>query len=242
MRARPEDRLRARKLRRDGFTYRQIAAQLEVAVNTAYRWAHDIELSERQRERNRRGPTGTQDPALVTRRADAWSHRCRAKRAGYQEEGRARAHADHDPLHLQGCMLYWAEGTKDRNAARFSNSDIAMSALFCRFLRESLLVPTDQIQLRLNVYTNNGLTIGEIERHWLAALDLPSLCLRKHALNQLPTSSSGASRRRLVYGVGSLVVQRTWVVQHIYGAIQAYAGIDRPEWLDARIRTRHAHN
>jgi hypothetical protein len=242
MKARPEDRSRARKLRRDGVTYRQIAAQLGIAVNTAYRWSHDIELSACQRQRNRRGPTGKQDPALVAKRADAWSQRCRARRAVYQDEGRARARADHDPLHLQGCMLYWAEGTKDCNAARFSNSDIAMSALFCRFLRESLHVPTDQIQLRLNVYTNNGLTIAEIEQHWLALLDLPTACLRKHALNKLPTSSSGASRRRLVYGVGSLVVQRTWVVQHIYGAIQSYAGIDRPDWLDTRIGTRHAHN
>ena len=29
-----------------------------------------------------------------------------------------------------------------------------------------------------------------------------------------------------------MTVHSTFVVQSIYGAIQEYAGIDRPEWLD----------
>ena len=37
----------------------------------------------------------------------------------------------------------------------------------------------------------------------------------------------------LPYGTGRvLVVHSTFIVQSIYGAIQEYAGIDRPEWLD----------
>jgi hypothetical protein len=34
-----------------------------------------------------------------------------------------------------------------------------------------------------------------------------------------------------VHGTGRLAVASTAVVQSIYGAIQEYAGIDRPEWL-----------
>jgi hypothetical protein len=36
----------------------------------------------------------------------------------------------------------------------------------------------------------------------------------------------------LPYGTGRLSVHSTDVIQSIYGAIQEYAGIDRPEWLD----------
>jgi hypothetical protein len=36
---------------------------------------------------------------------------------------------------------------------------------------------------------------------------------------------------RLPYGTCRLVVCDTSVVQSIYGAIQEYAGFDRPEWL-----------
>jgi hypothetical protein len=37
----------------------------------------------------------------------------------------------------------------------------------------------------------------------------------------------------LPYGTCRIVVSRTRVVQSIYGAIQEYAGFDRPAWLDA---------
>jgi hypothetical protein len=89
-----------------------------------------------------------------------------------------------------------------------------------------------KVSLRLNVYTNNGLSIEEIEEHWLSALDLPRACLRKHSLNHTPTSSSGMAKGRLLYGVCSLTVGSTALVQHIYGAIQEYAGSDEPRWLD----------
>ena len=36
----------------------------------------------------------------------------------------------------------------------------------------------------------------------------------------------------LPYGTCRVVVSRTRIVQTIFGAIQEYAGFDRPEWLD----------
>jgi hypothetical protein len=129
-------------------------------------------------------------------------------------------------------MLYWAEGSKRRNGIQFTNSDPKMLVLFRRFLTESLAVERDEIVLTLNVYTSNGLTIEEIERHWLELLDLPATAVRKHTLNHMPTSSSGRATNKLPYGVVTLSVHSTWMVQHIYGAIQEYAGFDEPDWLD----------
>ena len=37
---------------------------------------------------------------------------------------------------MAGCMLYWAEGAKERNVVKFANSDAAMVRFFVRFLRE----------------------------------------------------------------------------------------------------------
>lgn len=228
----PLEHRRARVLRREGLPYRRIAEELGVALNSAYRWTRDIELTAEQHERNRSGPTGPQSPLVIARRSARWSAACRAKRETYQAEGRARARGDHDALHLQGCMLYWAEGSKSRNTIHFANSDVAMVILFRQFLRDSLGVPDDRVSLALNVYTNNGLTIEQIEAHWLLALDLPAACVRKHMVNHMPTSSSGKAKNRLIYGVCSLKVGSTQALQHIYGAIQEYAGFDEPRWLD----------
>jgi hypothetical protein len=130
-------------------------------------------------------------------------------------------------------MLYWAEGGKRRNAVKLVNSDVHLVRFFCRFLREGFKVPAESFRVSLNVYTNNGLTVEEIERYWLEALGLPRSCLRKHSLDSKPTSSSGQRRNKLPYGVCTLTVHSTRIVQHIYGAIQEYAGFDEPRWLDA---------
>ena len=129
-------------------------------------------------------------------------------------------------------MLYWAEGAKARNSIQFTNSDPHMVALFKRFLTEALNVPPETILVSINVYTNNGMSLPEIERYWLELLDLPAGNARKHMTNHMPTSSSGRAKNKLPYGVCTLRVHNTWMLQHIYGAIQEYAGFDEPAWLD----------
>ena len=55
-------------------------------------------------------------------------------------------------------------------------------------------------------------------------------------LNHFPTSSSGRKKDKLPYGVCTLRFAQHRIVQHIYGAIQEYAGFDEPRWLTARPR------
>jgi hypothetical protein len=211
---------------------KQIAARLGVSPSSVSLWTRDIELTPEQRQRNTHGVRGPSRPEHVAARAATWRRKNRERRRQYQKEGRIRA-GERDPLHIAGCMLYWAEGTKKRNTLTLANSDSNMLGFFCVFLRESLGVQSDQITLRLNVYTGNGLPLKEIEDHWLRSLELPHTCLRGHTLNHTPTSSSGQKRNRLPYGVASIrVLRSTRLVQHIYGAIQEYAGFEEPRWLD----------
>jgi hypothetical protein len=211
--------------------YKRIATQLSVSPSSVFVWTRDIALTPEQRAANLRGPAGPLNGEAQRRRGLAWSRRCRTRRSEYQQQGRLRAR-DRDPLHLAGCMLYWAEGSKSRNAVVFANSDRSMLVLFRRFLTESLEVDVEAIRLRLNAYTTNGLTISDIETYWLEWLELPRTCLQKHSLNHLPTSSSGRAKNKLPYGVCTLKVNSTSHVQHIYGAIQEYGGFDEPAWLD----------
>jgi DNA-binding transcriptional MerR regulator len=220
----PHQKAEARRLRRvHGMPMKQIAALLDVSPASVSVWTRAIELTAAQRDRNhRRGR-----PAAAAK----WAAKHRARRLEWQEQGRERARS-RDPLHLAGCMLYWAEGWKNRNALLFTNSDLHMARLFCRFLRESLGVSTEQITLSLNVYTRNGLSVQQIENHWLDGLQLPRSCLRGHTLNHHPTSSSGKRPNRLPYGVARLRIHSTRLVQHVHGAIQEYGGFDEPRWLD----------
>jgi hypothetical protein len=237
----PDEQQVARELRRSGMPYKRIASRIGVSPSSVHGWTKDIELTEEQRSLNLRGPRGPQNPELVRRRVARWTAKCREARRASQEDGRLAAR-EGDLLHMAGCMLYWAEGAKSRNTIGFSNSDPQMLLLFRRFLTEAMAIERDEILLAINVYTNNGLSIEEIERYWLELLDLPATSARKHMTIHMPTSSSGRARNKLPYGVCTLRVHSTWMLQHIYGAIQQYAGFEEPRWLDCSPRKSGRHN
>lgn len=218
-------------MRRDeGRSVREIATLLGVSVSSVSRWTADITLSPGFIESlRRRNPavngclTGTREQSTAKR----------AIRMEAQRRGRELARQP-TRLHLAGCMLYWAEGSKDRNSVKLTNSDPDLVALFVSFLRACYDVRPERITLRVNCHLNNGLDLAEIEAWWLGRLDLPLASLRKSIVNR-PSSASRWHRNILVYGTVSVSVHSTAIVQSIYGAIQQYAGIERPAWVDGRL-------
>lgn len=136
---------------------------------------------------------------------------------------------DGDPLHAAGCMLYWAEGEKSRNQVRIANSDPHLLRFFVRFLKGCFNVETNDLVARVNCYTSPGQSVEAIEAYWSKALELPPSAFTKATVNHLPTSSSGKKRGKLPYGTCTLSAKRsTWMLQHIYGALEEYAGFEGP--------------
>lgn len=223
----PYEREEARRLRREeGLSVKEICKLLGVAKSSVSVWVRDIELTPEQREvlsLRRPHEKGRHKGAIANRNKGL------ARRKQYQENGRLKAR-EADPLHLAGCMLYWAEGSKTRKMLDFSNSDPDMMRLYLRFLRESLQINPSDIVLRISCYLGNGITVQEIENYWLELLDLPRSCLRKTLINIQPRSSQQKGRK-LKYGMCKLCVYRTEAFQHVLGAIQEYVGIEKPEWL-----------
>lgn len=134
---------------------------------------------------------------------------------------------------MAGCMLYWAEGAKSRNTVRIGNSDPFLLRFFVRFLNKCFGLSPNDFVVRVNCYTTEERPLDAIEDYWSTTLGLPRSAFRKATTNHFPTSSSGKKIGKLPYGVCTVAVKRsTWLVQHIYGAIQEYAGFDEPRWLD----------
>jgi hypothetical protein len=104
-----------------------------------------------------------------------------------------------------------------------------------KFLEECYDVEKHRVAFSCNCFLNNGLALEEIEGWWLERLDLPRACLRRATVNT-PSSAGRAGKRTLLYGTARLAVHSTQIAQSIYGAIQEYAGIERPDWLDCAPR------
>lgn len=223
---RKETREQARELRRAGHSVKEICRELGVAKSSVSVWVRDIPLTDEQiLALKRRNPIYHGQH----KGSEAVARKHRNLRQQYQEEGRAKAKQG-DPLHLAGCMLYWGEGAKARNSLKFSNSDAAMLQYYMRFLRESLNIRDEQIIIRIVCYLGNGLEKEDIVAYWLNILDLPENCVAQIVANVQP-SSSQQKGRKLLYGTCEVSVHITQIVQHVFGAIQEYTGIDKPEWL-----------
>jgi hypothetical protein len=224
-----EERELARRLRAEqGLPVKEIARVVGVSVSSVSLWVRDVPLTpEQEAALDARNPVRNgQRRGTVSN-----SQRCRAVRQAAQEQGRQLARQN-DPLHIKGCMLYWAEGSKRRNSVTLTNADAGVVDLFLRFLRVSYGVTDDRVTLSVNCFLENGVSLDEIHEWWLERLRLPSFCLRSPAVNRLSSASQRLKGHILPYGTARLAVHSTFIVQSIYGAIQEYAGIDRPEWLD----------
>ena len=223
-----EERAEARRLRQDqGLSLKQIEHLLGVARSSVSRWVRDIELTPAQKEalRLHNGKSEAQRRGNVV-----VSARWRAKREQWQVEGRVCARRS-EAIHAAGCMLYWAEGSKGRNSAALTNSDPEVLRFFMAFLRKYLSVPDDKVRIRCNLFADHMDKQREVEQCWLDLLELPGECLTQSAVNVYSKYSQRKRVNRLPWGTCRLAVHETAIVQHIYGAIQEYAGFERPEWL-----------
>jgi hypothetical protein len=216
-------REQARLLRQQGKSIGEITSILEVSKSSVSNWVRDIVLSEEQIQKLKANQRryGAQNSGAKLNQAVA-----KSKREFYQQAGREAAREGRQ-LHLIGCMLYWAEGAKARNAIYFANSDPNMMLLFTRFLREELKVEDKDIRLLIHCHSDNPAEIQRIETYWLDLLKLPASSLNKTQIKK----GSDTRKNRLVNGVCSIRVFSTELTHHIYGAIQEYGGFENPAWL-----------
>jgi predicted transcriptional regulator len=142
-------RTEARRLREQGLSLKQIANMLGASKSSVSLWIRDVQLTDEQKFalNNRRRLYGELNAG-----AQANIVNSKATRLAYQEAGRAHAR-EMRPLHMAGCMLYWAEGAKARNGIYFVNSDPNMILLFARFLRVELSVNDNEFAIRIHCHT-----------------------------------------------------------------------------------------
>jgi hypothetical protein len=133
---------------------------------------------------------------------------------------------------IAGCMLYWAEGSKMRNSLQFCNSDPEMVRFFVGFLRRYFDLEDEQIRLTCYLYPDHERQQRAIETYWLDTTGLTQASLCRSVVNRISRSSKKKRFRSLSYGTCRIVVNRTAVVQSVWGSIQEYAGFRRDAWLE----------
>jgi transcriptional regulator with XRE-family HTH domain len=159
-RGKVEEQERARVLRAKGLTLLDIAQQLGVAKSSVSLWVRDVEFTPSKR---RTGPRRRPHPAQEAKLAQIVQ--CDA-------EGLARIGTLSDAAFLAaGVALYAGEGAKRDGSVMFANTDPAMIAFFCSWLRQFFDI--DEPRLRVRVYLHEGLDLDAAERQWSAVTGVP---------------------------------------------------------------------
>lgn len=214
----------ARKLRKEkGLSIIEIAKQLNVAKSSVSNWVRDIELTEEQQKiLLDRNPCHNPD-------LNGMKQKHLKIRLEYQKQGKKEALKwKNDPLHMAGCMLYWAEGSKGKNEVEFTNSDSHMMLLFKQFIDKFYQVPDDKINIQISCHNIDE--VFKIEKFWLSFLNLPKKCLGKTIIYNTSRHNTGKKTNKLKNGICKLRIYNTEIKQRIFGSIQYYGNFEKEEW------------
>lgn len=185
LRGKPELKIRAIELRRQGNTYSEILKVIPVAKSTLSLWFHDVGLAEHQKQRITQKRIEGQKKGAAARRSirinaqnDIWS---KAK-----DEVGAISRRE---LWLLGIALYWAEGSKEKewsvgHGVVFSNSDPRMIRVFLAWVAEFVEPDNREPAFSIYLHMTKAHLIGDVRKFWSRETGLPAsrfskVCFKK---------------------------------------------------------------
>lgn len=226
MREKINEKEKCIKLRKQGYSIRQIEKEVKVSKGSISLWVRDIKLTDEQMNilRNRRNKCDEKKEGYEKR-----SKNYRDRRLKFQEDGRKKAR-ESDSYYALGCALFWGEGTKKKDILKITNCDPSMLKFFVLFLQKYFEVKPEEISINIQYYLNGNLSLNDIEKYWCEVLELPFSSLRKHTLKG-KYYNYDISNIKYPYGICSLSVFSTEKVMQIYGSIKEYIGDNSDRWL-----------
>lgn len=164
--AKYNQKLDARKLRRDGESIKVIAKKLDVSAGSVSNWCRDITLLPKQlSELQRRAHDphyGRRQKYLNQIKKRTENKIKRLKKEGIQEVGNLSKR----DLFLIGIALYWAEGFKKDHQAGFANSNPLMVKLFIKWLTVTCGYSISDLSFRVTLNISHKYRVEEVERYW----------------------------------------------------------------------------
>lgn len=184
-------RIKARRLRKQGISVKQIATQLQISKSTASIWVRDIILSIEQLEMLRKsaikgGERGRLKGALMQKE----------RRLRQIEEGRLKgikqlADLSKREFLIAGLALYWGEGSKKSQQVEFCNSDPKMIKFLIGWLKSNFQITTEELRCRIGINELHRAREDSVKQFWVEITGIP--------LNQFNQTSFKQAKSKKVY-------------------------------------------
>lgn len=153
-------------LRKEGKTYSEILSIIPVSKSTLSAWLHSVNLSKKQKQIITKKKLASSIRGGETKR----KQRIEKQNAILLEAKSDITNISDYELFLIGVILYWAEGSKEKeyhpgSQLRFANSDYSMIKLFLYWLYK-IGVNKERICFDIYIHDNNKYRIQEVIKYW----------------------------------------------------------------------------
>lgn len=155
------------QMRKSGKTYSEILKEIPVAKSTLSLWLRDVGLSTKQFQRltekrlaaGKRGGEARRQQRIIKTQEILRNSLSDIKHISKRE------------LWIIGIVLYWAEGSKEKEyqhgiGIRFSNSDPRIIQVFLRWLKEICNINEDRIGFEIYIHRNSQNNIDVVRKYW----------------------------------------------------------------------------
>jgi hypothetical protein len=165
---------KAIQLRKIGKSYSEILKDIPVAKSTLSLWLRSVSLSKRQKQNLTLKKLQACWRGGEVKKGDRIK---RSKEIINQAKKEIGKITDRD-LWLAGIMLYWAEGSKQKEtnvsvAVKFSNSDPIMLCFFIMWLKKYLKILDDEIVFEMFIHENHRGKKDDFINYWSKTLGYP---------------------------------------------------------------------
>jgi len=165
---------KAVELRRRGFSYSEILKYVHVSQSSLSLWLKDIKLTDEQKLRLDEKGNQARKLGSMALKADRIR---RTKNIVSTAKSEIKA-VDKKDLMLIGIVLYWTEGSKQKEhdvskEVTFSNSDPRMIQVYIKWLTECLDIPINRIAFEIYIHKSHKKTISELKFYWSGVTGFP---------------------------------------------------------------------
>ncbi|MDP3724307.1 MAG: hypothetical protein Q8R11_01595 [bacterium] len=162
-------REKARRLRLQGYSVKEIAELLDIAVGTSSIWIRQVVLNRQAKDRLKiRGVFGRY------KAAQRWQEKREKRRQEIEKETTSilkEIILSTEIKKLLCAFLYWGEGAKDPGRIAFTNSDPTMVSIFLMLFRESFKV--EEKKFRILIHLHEYHDEGKIKKFWSDVTRIP---------------------------------------------------------------------
>ncbi|MFA5087048.1 MAG: hypothetical protein WC470_01980 [Candidatus Paceibacterota bacterium] len=174
-----EEKEKAIKLRKDGFSYSEILKEILVSKSTLSLWLRSVDLAKKQKQ-------NITEKRIAGALRGAKARKDQRIKITKEIKDAARKdieNIDEKNLWLMGIALYWAEGGKEKengtkSGINFSNSDPQMILIFLKWLKNTFSINHNDLVYEL--YIHETANIKKAQMYWSETLSMPIEKLRTY--------------------------------------------------------------